>query len=75
MVEHEDEDEKFALVLFHIPFADWPCHTSNVFLQHELVGFRRVYYETGLLKAQANCRGSLRSLDSPDHRIWWRGAR
>jgi hypothetical protein len=35
------------------------------FFNTNIVGFRRVYYETGLLKAQANCRGSLRSLDSP----------
>ena len=26
VVEYEDEDEKFALVLFHIPFSDWLCH-------------------------------------------------
>ena len=57
-----------------------PLITSKIiwrmsFFNPNIVGFRRVYYETGLLKAQANCRGSLRSLDSPDHRMRWRGAR
>ena len=57
MVEHEDEDEKFALALFHIPFADWLCHTwkgteidfafviNTRFLTHETYASKDIYID------------------------------
>ena len=47
MVEHEDEDEKFAPVEFHIPFPDWLCYTSN--RRTRLSGKRRAIDDDSLI--------------------------